>query len=172
MVIEAIAALIVGAAVLVLVLEPLIRIEHQAMVPIDPEEAEESARGRAVAALREIEFDRATGKLSDADYAALKSRYTGVALQALRAESRGAGSVEGAAGDLEAQVAARVVALRAAAASGAPTCPTCGPRPESDALYCSHCGRSLRAADHCRRCRAGIPAGSRFCESCGEQVAA
>jgi hypothetical protein len=125
-----------------------------------------------LAALREIEFDRATGKLSDIDYAALKSRYTGVALQALRAEARPTDSPGAVTGDLEAQVAARVIALRTAAASGAPDCPACGPRPESDALYCSHCGRSLRAADHCRRCRAGVPAGSRFCESCGEQVAA
>jgi hypothetical protein len=30
----------------------------------------------AIDALREIEFDRATGKLSDDDYAALKTEYT------------------------------------------------------------------------------------------------
>ena len=39
----------------------------------------------AVVALREIEFDRATGKLSDTDYAELKSRYTERALAAMRA---------------------------------------------------------------------------------------
>ena len=43
---------------------------------------------RAVDALREIEFDRATGKLSDADYVALKSRYTEQALSAMRAQAR------------------------------------------------------------------------------------
>ena len=37
-----------------------------------------------MAALREIEFDRATGKLSDADYDFLKARYTARALDALR----------------------------------------------------------------------------------------
>jgi hypothetical protein len=31
----------------------------------------------ALAALKEIEFDRETGKLSDADYELLKTRYTG-----------------------------------------------------------------------------------------------
>jgi hypothetical protein len=38
----------------------------------------------AVAALREIEFDRATGKLSDPDYAQLKEQYTRQALASMR----------------------------------------------------------------------------------------
>src|SRR5213082_469060 len=45
----------------------------------------------AVAALREIEFDRATGKLSDADYAQLKEQYTREALASMRrAQTTGA----------------------------------------------------------------------------------
>src|SRR5882762_7802692 len=53
-----------------------------------------SPRAVALRALKEIEFDRATGKLSDADYDNLKTKYTTEALAALRAESRerGAGS--------------------------------------------------------------------------------
>jgi len=39
----------------------------------------------AVDALRELEFDRQTGKVSDSDYDALKARYTAQALTALRA---------------------------------------------------------------------------------------
>ena len=35
----------------------------------EPEDLEETPKGIALAALREIEFDRATGKLSDEDYA-------------------------------------------------------------------------------------------------------
>src|SRR5437868_456494 len=37
-----------------------------------------------VAALREIEFDRETGKLSDDDYVALKSEFTARALEQMR----------------------------------------------------------------------------------------
>lgn len=44
------------------------------------------ARGEAIDALREIEFDRATGKLSDSDYNSLKSTYTRRAVDAMRAE--------------------------------------------------------------------------------------
>jgi ribosomal protein L40E len=39
----------------------------------------------AVDALRELEFDRQTGKISDADYEPLKARYTEQALLAMRA---------------------------------------------------------------------------------------
>ena len=39
----------------------------------------------AIDALREIEFDRATGKLSDADYDSLKASYTQKAISAMRA---------------------------------------------------------------------------------------
>jgi ribosomal protein L40E len=41
-------------------------------------------RNSAVDALREIEFDKATGKLSDTDYAELKSSYTQRALVMMR----------------------------------------------------------------------------------------
>src|SRR2546425_7709399 len=51
----------------------------------DPED-DLSPGAVALRALKEIEFDRATGKLSDADYDALKQKYTAEALVALRAE--------------------------------------------------------------------------------------
>ena len=44
----------------------------------------------AIDALRELEFDRETGKISDADYEPLKARYTEQALVVMRA---GSGSV-------------------------------------------------------------------------------
>jgi hypothetical protein len=49
-----------------------------------PPPPRESEREAAVGALREIEFDRATGKLSDTDYADLKARYTEEAVVAMR----------------------------------------------------------------------------------------
>lgn len=42
----------------------------------------------AVEALRELEFDRATGKISDADYSSLKASYTRKALTVMRAGDR------------------------------------------------------------------------------------
>ena len=119
---------------------------------------------RAVDALREIEFDRATGKLSDADYVALKTRYTEQALSAMRAETRQAAAPTDA--DLEA-----VIRRQREAQVGSRTCPTHGPRPEPDAVYCSDCGRYLLGA--CGQCGASASAPSaRFCDSCGHRLAA
>ena len=53
--------------------------------PVDaPTASRNPSRSQAVDALREIEFDRATGKLSDSDYTALKSSYTQQAVDAMR----------------------------------------------------------------------------------------
>jgi len=118
----------------------------------------------AVAALREIEFDRATGKLSEADYAQLKEQYTRQALVTMRRMS--SARAEGpAAGDDEVEVAIR--AYRAAR----PTCATHGPRPEPDAIFCSECGRYL--AGKCEQCGRRVEeAGARFCAACGHRLAA
>jgi ribosomal protein L40E len=66
----------------------------------------------AVDALRELEFDQQTGKISASDYESLKARYTEQAVAVMRA-------------------------------GNAPVCERCGPRPESDAQYCSNCGAAL-----------------------------
>ena len=115
----------------------------------------------AVVALREIEFDRETGKLSDSDYAELKSRYTARALSAMRATS-----ATGAAAGVD-PIEAAVLAYRA----NLKQCAQCGPRPEPDAVYCSNCGSYLPG--ECASCGAHIQEpGAAFCASCGTQLAA
>lgn len=115
----------------------------------------------AVVALREIEFDRVTGKLSDADYAELKSRYTERALAAMRASGRAEAL------PAEDAVEAAVLAYRARLKS----CARCGPRPEPDAVYCSNCGTYL--AGKCESCGNAVSEpGAAFCSCCGKQLAA
>lgn len=134
--IEATAAVLVAIALLALVLGPL---AGGSQVPRDaddePVELDETPRGVALLALKEIEFDKATGKLSEEDYASLKARYTQAALAALKADEAGAAvhDIGSAIDRRDAAVAQRVV----------PPCPACGPRPEADAIFCSNCGRSL-----------------------------
>ena len=116
----------------------------------------------AVVALREIEFDRATGKLSDTDYADLKTRYTQRALESMRAEGTTA-----AGAPVEDAAEAAVLAFRARLRS----CTRCGPRPEPDAIYCSNCGAYLD--EKCAGCgRIVEEAGAAFCAGCGRQLAA
>lgn len=163
---EVVAAVLLAALALWLVLWPMFTRTPARPRPAEPPDPEETARGVALTALKEIEFDRETGKLSDADYTYLKEKYTAAALEALRAE---------APDDIEAMVAARVRVLRSASApvsADALVCAACGPRPEPDAVFCSGCGVRLAVAGRCDRCGAALAPDGRFCEGCGNRVAA
>ena len=117
------------------------------------------SKDEAVVALREIEFDRATGKLSDTDYAELRARYTERALDAMR--------LADVPSDVTDPVEAVVLAYRARLKA----CVECGPRPEPDAIYCSHCGRYLPGV--CAGCGASVAeTGAAFCATCGRRLAA
>jgi|SRR5687768_12043518 len=173
------AALIVGTllavAALAYVLYPLFAEPGSIAIRQRAGRPEPTAREEAVAALREVEFDRETGKLSDSDYSTLKGRYTADAITAMRAEapeltlSSSTGSV---APGREVSVPDDIVEAEIRRArSAVPACQTCGPRPEPDAVYCSSCGRFL--AGRCAGC--GEPAvepGARFCANCGHTLAA
>ncbi|MBA3659740.1 MAG: hypothetical protein H0W67_09100, partial [Gemmatimonadales bacterium] len=142
MVWEAVASLGVGLLALWLVLQPVVRPATPKPEVVEPIDPEETPKGVALAALKEIEFDRETGKLSDGDYEMLKAKYTESALVALRDEGA---LVKGDA--VEGMIDARLRLLRAGEAEiGGAVCATCGPRPETDALFCSSCSRRLVVA--------------------------
>ena len=185
---------VLALGALTLVLSPLLSGEAEVRADDEKSLAAEAARikaarakrsGRdeeqldgAVAALREIEFDRETGKLSDSDYAELKTRYTREALAELRAsdarEASAAGVVVGAVAVVvptPADDADPVEAAIRRARDNQRSCGVCGPRPEPDATYCSSCGRYLPGA--CAKCGTSVDlVGSRFCGGCGDQLAA
>lgn len=155
---ELVGAAILGIAAVWFVLSPkALRSPDRSTGMADPFDIEETARGRAIEALREIEFDRATGKLSDDDYAALKARYTDLALQAMRAERASAPSDDA----VEALIAARRTGVTST------VCPSCGPRPEDDAQFCSSCGQRLPTGRICASCAETLPSGAAYCECCG-----
>ncbi len=185
---------VLALTALTLVLSPLLSGEAEVRADDEKSAATEAARvkaararrsGReeeqldgAVAALREIEFDRETGKLSDSDYAELKARYTREALAELRAfdarEAAAAGVVSvsvAATADSPDDAADPVEAAIRRARDNQRSCGVCGPRPEPDATYCSSCGRFLPGA--CAKCGTSVDlVGSRFCGGCGDQLAA
>lgn len=166
-------ALVLGA--LTLVLSPLLSaIDPATDTPAKRKAvkraAEIDAPSTAVDALREIEFDRETGKLSESDYADLKQRYTREALAELRAAEQGTGSHAVTASVVSAGLDP-VEAAIARARADVRSCGVCGPRPEPDATYCSSCGRYL--PEKCGSCGTSIDlVGSRFCSGCGDQLAA
>lgn len=176
-------ALVLGVALavaaLLYVLLPLFDLRASSTLTRTPAGLTEAPEG-AIDALREIEFDRATGKLSDDDYTALKAEYTRTALVELRARDGAAaeaietlaspgepgGQVAGVAGVVDAAEAA-VMKYRTVRRS----CDTCGPRPEPDPAFCSSCGKYLRGK--CGHCGVTVDApASRFCSNCGNSLAA
>jgi Double zinc ribbon len=179
-------ALFIGAALavaaLVYVLFPL----FDAVVPMRARSTRPAlAPESAIDALREIEFDRATGKLSDDDYGSLKAEYTRKGLVEMRAR-RGASAAPVPAGAVGDAVTAGSPAPNDELTGGATDiaeaailryrsirreCDTCGPRPEPDPVFCSSCGKYLK--DACAHCGAVVDApASRFCANCGSSLAA
>ena len=149
---------IAGAA---LVLAPLLRDPAtERPVPAPRRRTPERPATTSVEALREIEFDRETGKLSDADYATLKATYTRQAV----AEMRASDATRDAAVLDPVEEAVREYEARRTG------CTSCGARPaEPDALYCAACGHFLPGS--CGRCGAAADiAGQKFCSGCGESL--
>ena len=167
---ELLAAVLLAGLVLWLILDPLQNPEAAGPSFIEPDDPDETPKGIALIALKEIDFDRATGKLSDEDHATLKERYSREALAAIQAEdARKPPSPDQV---VEQLIAGRVAALRGEPMPGGLICPLCGPRPEVDARFCSTCGLALFGGDSgCATCHAPIDPGSRFCGSCGSPVA-
>jgi len=119
----------------------------------------------ALRALKEIEFDRATGKLSDSDYEQLKGKYTAEALAAMR--GTGVLTPGASPGIHEPRAVAR------GQKTAGLTCPEHGARPEADAVFCSECGKRLGTAPgYCARCGTSLEEDARYCNRCGARVAA
>ena len=178
---ELVAGLFVALAALALVLEPvaLARVRGTpaalASGPVDDSDLEDlsesdSPKIKALLALKEIEFDRATGKISDEDYVRLKARYESDAIAAIKAEEQAAKQDVAVADRAEAAIRR----ARERAGTGPRVCPTCGPRPEDNATFCSTCGRSLVTAStpRCSQCGAQLADGAKFCAECGGAIAA
>ncbi len=134
-------AVLVSAAVVIFLIQPVLRGMYASLERTDDELTDTEARKRvALLALRDVEYDYLAGKLDEEDYRALKAELTAEALAALEADEAAAGA-DGARGDeaLEAEIAA----LRASL--GAEACGSCGYHPEPGSRFCSACGAPLQA---------------------------
>jgi hypothetical protein len=165
--------LVVGLALallaVALVLEPALRSRPARAPDVDPDEPTPAERRKlqALAALKEIEFDRATGKLSDPDYARLRDRYTREALEAIRAAEE-AGPMVGAAGGNGSGPAPAVQGSLAAAASGSAASSSGDDPIERIIAKAREKGRGRK---YCVECGAQLVGSGRFCVECGAAAA-
>lgn len=119
---------IMVSAVAVAIVLPLLRGDPgEAERPDERVEQLQHEKAVALLAIREADFDRATGKLSDDDYAILRSTYEQRALGVLR--------------QLDTLASAPAVAPEpAAAGTPAAFCPSCGRRFSDGDRFCAGCG--------------------------------
>jgi len=146
------AGLLLALLAVLLVLEPLLRAaqgrEQRSAEPLFADSDDEDdpvlrRRDRALAALREIEFDRATGKLSDEDFRRMYDRYSAEALVAIH-EADAAAQASPAVGDspgAQDAIEALIASARSdAARAGRKYCSECGAPLEGSGRFCIECG--------------------------------
>ncbi len=162
---------------------PLVRVKYgdAAVAAEDTAQADEgdpalaallSQRDATYRAIKEIEFDREIGSLSEEDYRDLRERYKMKALgllKAIKEHEQQAGLDPGArAAPAAAAEAIERAVSRRRTQKGGPTCLHCGALANAGARFCHSCGREL--ASGCPAC--GAPHGSddRFCIACGARL--
>jgi hypothetical protein len=141
--------LVVAIVAVLMVLDPILRPER--LAEGDQEPAEDPAEKRkqlALAALKEIEFDRATGKLSEPDYEKMLARYTSEAVEALHAAEAAAGGNGHGPAPVPVTAAApavddpieKLIAEARQASKGRRFCSSCGAVLEGSGRFCVECG--------------------------------
>ncbi|MDO8687200.1 MAG: zinc ribbon domain-containing protein [Dehalococcoidales bacterium] len=137
-------------------------------------------------AINELESDYEIGSLSQGDYQELRGKYEEKAVALIKTvdELRSGRGLD-AASDIDDEIEARVLSLRAARSTteqdiearvlnlrstkkvtpDGKACPGCGAQLQPDAVFCSRCGVTLSMK--CPGCSAQVRAGDLFCLRCG-----
>jgi cytochrome c-type biogenesis protein CcmI len=161
---------LVAAAVVLFILQPVVKGIHASLEREDDELTETEARKRvALLALRDVEYDFLSGKLDEDDYRSLKAELTAEALAALEADEQAkqttrpvGSSAPGAAGtatagaaragdgdqggvDATDELEAEIARMRREIRSGS-GCPSCSYMNEEGSRFCSACGQPLADA--------------------------
>jgi hypothetical protein len=134
-------AAIVGMAAL-RALRPLVSPEDDRTVMIGERTrvALEREKMLALRSIKELEFDRAMGKLSDADWQEMSSRLRVRAARLMRQLDAGTGYREQIEKDLGKRLGDHVARTTKSANRG---CPACGTANDHDARFCKSCGAKL-----------------------------
>jgi len=179
-------SLLLGLALLLasafIVARPLFEPQGLLEKDLGPTETLLAQRDLVLTALRDLDFDHATGKITDEDYAPQRARLVaeGAAILKQLDEHRVAPR---ALDSVEAAIRARrktparadsaiesAIAARRAAPLERITCSVCGAAAGAADKFCPKCGASLGSA--CPACGHAVRPTDKFCGSCGAQIAA
>src|SRR5882672_5050652 len=134
------ATTVVGLAVLRTV-RPLVfgDEDRTAMVGTRTRVALEREKALVLRSIKELEFDKAMGKLSESDWLEMSGRLRARATRLMRQLDAGAGYRE----QIERDLAKRLSSMPAAAEASARFCASCGTPRDADAKFCKNCGTKL-----------------------------
>ena len=93
----------------------------------------------ALRSIKELEFDRAMGKLSDADWKEMSGRLRARVGRLMRQLDAGAGYRE----QIERELERRLGEKASATSSSERACASCGTVNDADARFCKACGRAI-----------------------------
>jgi len=174
------AGLLLAIVAVLLVLEPVLRAAAgkpvELAVPLfvdsdDDDDPLQRRRDRALAALHEIEFDRATGKLSDEDFARMQTAYQAEALEALRAVDAAAAAAAADAGPAWPRGSPLAARTRPRGQAGPASAPDVAADPVEALIAETRAAARERKQRFCAECGAPLEGSGRFCVECGMAAA-
>jgi hypothetical protein len=130
-------------------------------------------RDATYTAIKDLDFDREMGKLSDADYSSMRSKLETKAVAVLRELDalKGSGTRTRDIGSGDEVIEREVQRLRRSAPATGAKCPKCGTAHAAGDAFCAKCGTTLRGA-RCPNCGTRAAVGDKFCARCGAHVKA
>ncbi len=142
--------LILAAALLLIfgavIVAPLFDRKRPAVVPPGPLEALQRDRADIVRAIRELDFDHKTHKLSDADHRQLRTELVQRGTAILRdIDALAPAAATSSASTLDAQIENAIADLRAKRDKNARTCAACGAALARNSKFCGACGAEAKA---------------------------
>lgn len=157
-------ALLIGTAILLLTVIALTdpwtrrRLRHSS---VDSKDHPRPEDGKAVLyALRDLDFDYQTDKITESDYGTLRSKLLAEAAVSLD-------SVDGSRQMAVAQLERAVLSHRKNSGTQR-SCHKCGSGVEGKHRFCSYCGISLLTT--CKTCGSNIQDQDTFCSGCGVPI--
>jgi hypothetical protein len=103
----------------------------------------EREKSLVLRSIKELEFDRAMGKLSEKDFAEMSGRLRARAVGLLRQLDAGTGYRE----QIEREIARRIGAASPASRDVSRACAACGKHNDTDARFCNNCGAKLERTE-------------------------
>jgi hypothetical protein len=175
-----IVAIVLATLTVAFVAYPLFRGVRATGNPLDQDSELDglvAQREASLLAIKDLDFDFQTGKLSEEDYRELRGRYAAKAVSVLQELDRRAGPTP----ELEEEIEQEVRQLRqkgeerrrkqeAGGRRGEKelSCPRCGRAYQAGDRFCAGCGAAL--ATVCPRCSTPYKPGDRFCAGCGGKL--